>query len=329
MKITFVLPGHYARPIGSFTVIYEYANRMAARGHEVTVVHPLRWDWRAETIRLTKAELHPLTKLHLWLRRKIRLCVIPMPTPKANWYSADRSVRLLYVPEIKPSYLPDGDAICWYGEDCPPEKGDQFVFIMGYGVFDKALEDALFRVPVPKIVIAPWLYQQALELGVPPDELTYIPPAIDHARYRLINPIEERPQRVAMLYSESQVKGSHDGIRALELAKQEVQQLRAVLFGVSPRPQSLPSWIEYSYRAPLEELVDSIYNGSSIYLCPSWSEGWHLPPAEAMACGCAVVSTDIGGVRDYAEHAVTALLSPPGTRRPWLRTSFVCFKTTT
>src|SRR3546814_17749375 len=41
-------------------------------------------------------------------------------------------------------------------------------------------------------------------------------------------------------------------------------------------------------------------------------EGWHLPPAEAMACGCAVVSTDIPGVFDYALEGTTALLAPPG-----------------
>jgi glycosyltransferase involved in cell wall biosynthesis len=33
-----------------------------------------------------------------------------------------------------------------------------------------------------------------------------------------------------------------------------------------------------------------------------------------MACGCAVVATDIGGVRDYAINGRTALLSPP--RKP-------------
>ena len=49
-----------------------------------------------------------------------------------------------------------------------------------------------------------------------------------------------------------------------------------------------------------------------MYLCPSESEGWHLPPAEAMACGCAVVSTDIAGVHDYAVHGETALLAPVG-----------------
>ena len=30
-----------------------------------------------------------------------------------------------------------------------------------------------------------------------------------------------------------------------------------------------------------------------------------------MACGCAVISTDNGGVNDYAVHGKTALISPP------------------
>jgi glycosyltransferase involved in cell wall biosynthesis len=40
----------------------------------------------------------------------------------------------------------------------------------------------------------------------------------------------------------------------------------------------------------------------------------HVPvesPAEAMACGCAVATTDCGGNRDYAEHEKTALVSDP------------------
>jgi glycosyltransferase involved in cell wall biosynthesis len=100
-------------------------------------------------------------------------------------------------------------------------------------------------------------------------------------------------------------------MKALELAREGFPAMQAVLFGVFPRPQNLPHWVEYHENPPQEELVDKIYNGSRIYLCPSWTEGFHLAPAEAMACGCSVVSTDIGGVRDYAEDGVTALLSPP------------------
>jgi len=33
---------------------------------------------------------------------------------------------------------------------------------------------------------------------------------------------------------------------------------------------------------------------------------------EAMACGCALVATNVGGVPDYAIAGRTALVSPPG-----------------
>jgi len=32
---------------------------------------------------------------------------------------------------------------------------------------------------------------------------------------------------------------------------------------------------------------------------------------EAAACGCAIVATDIGGIRDYIQNGITGLLSPP------------------
>jgi glycosyltransferase involved in cell wall biosynthesis len=114
-----------------------------------------------------------------------------------------------------------------------------------------------------------------------------------------------------MLYSDTELKGSSDGISALEIAKNKVPFLKAVVFGVGRKPNKLPKWIEYIHNPPQSLLVEKIYNGCSIYLCPSWTEGWHLPPAEAMSCGCAVVSTDIGGVNDYAGQEKTALLSPP------------------
>ena len=69
--------------------------------------------------------------------------------------------------------------------------------------------------------------------------------------------------------------------------------------------------MEYHRDPDQRFIVDEIYNRSSIFLSPSLAEGFGLPPAEAAACGCALVCTDSGGVRDYAEHGVTALLSAP------------------
>jgi glycosyltransferase involved in cell wall biosynthesis len=66
------------------------------------------------------------------------------------------------------------------------------------------------------------------------------------------------------------------------------------------------------YREPRQEfLVSEIYNKSAIFLSSSWTEGFALPPAEAGSCGCAIVSTNSGGIMDYVEDGETGLLSAP------------------
>src|SRR3979411_35307 len=62
---------------------------------------------------------------------------------------------------------------------------------------------------------------------------------------------------------------------------------------------------------PQDWIVGELYNRSSIILNSSLTEGFALPPAEGAACGCAIVATDSGGIRDFVQHDVTGLLSPP------------------
>ena len=291
--------------------MYEYANQLAARGHQVTVVHPAR---RLNT-------RHPLAKLYLRFAGKASKPRNSIHRAEVKWHPIDYRVRMLYVPEPTTSHVPDGDAVFaafWaiaeYVIGYSPQKGRKFYLWLGYEggwAGPTARVHSALRAPLDKIVISQWLYEQGLKLGVPADEMTYIPCGIDHAKYRIIHPIESRPPRIVVLYHKLPIKGAEDAIKALEIVRREFPTLQAVLFGVFPRPKGLPSWIEYHCDPPQEELIGSIYNGSSIYLSPSWSEGWGLPPAEAMACGCAVAAADSGGIRDFAEHEVTALLSPP------------------
>lgn len=309
MRITFVTLGYSIKPVGGIKVIYEYANRLCARGYQVTVIHPQRWL----TPEFARVGRDPLTRFRLRLLTA-RQASVPAQAltemGQPGWFPLDRRIKLINVSELAASCLPDGDALFWAG-DYSPEKGKQFLLLQGYAVFPRVVLNALFRASACKIVIARWIYEKALKLGVPEDEMVHIPNGIDHEKYRLLAPVENRKPRVAMLYHPMRIKGAKDGLRALELARKHIPNLEAVFFGITPKPEKLPDWVEYRSDPPQEELVSDIYNGSSIYLCPSWNEGFGLPPAEAMACGCAVVSADNGGVRDYAEHGVTALLSPP------------------
>jgi glycosyltransferase involved in cell wall biosynthesis len=86
-------------------------------------------------------------------------------------------------------------------------------------------------------------------------------------------------------------------------------EIEAEFFGINERPQDLPLWIVY-HQQPTQEELRRIYNRASIFLGPSHSEGWGLPPCEAMMCGSAVVATDIGGHREFCVNEETALLVP-------------------
>lgn len=311
MRITFLLPAYPKRPIGGFRVVYEYANHLVRRGHAVTVVHTSQR--RRPGRRLSR---NPYRVLHRAAGQARDLLV----HPAVGWHDVDIGVRLRYVPSLDVTNIPDGDVIfatAWwtatYVDSYPASKGAKFYLIQHFETFEGSESEvaASWRLPLHKIVIAGWLYDKGIELGVDPSSMQLIPNGIDQQRFRLLAPIEGRPPRVAMLYHPSEWKGSADGIQALAIAKQHVDGLQAALFGVVPRPASLPDWIDYVHDPAQDTLVERIYNQSRVYLCPSWMEGWHLPPAEALACGCALVSTDIPGVRDYAVDGKTALLAQP------------------
>lgn len=50
---------------------------------------------------------------------------------------------------------------------------------------------------------------------------------------------------------------------------------------------------------------------ADIFVSPSWWEGFGLPALEAMACGCAVITSDNGGCREYAVPGRNCLAFPP------------------
>ena len=288
MRITFLAP--HVRIAGGVRAILTYADRLAARGHEVSVLLPAGSRWRA------------------W--RRNRRAVAP------DWMPGLRA-RLRWLPRFDPARLPEGDAIvatAWQTADAvaqaPARCGAKVYLVQHYESLyhgEPARVDATYRLPLKKICISTWLggimrekFGAAAEVLVTP-----VDPVLFH-------PVPPEPGdgrlRVLMLHHDYAWKGVADGVEAIARVRARHPELALVGFGVKP-PRGDSPYDEFHADLPQERLA-WLYGRCPIYLCPSWDEGLGMPPMEAMACGAALVTYDNGGCRDYARDGETALVAP-------------------
>lgn len=72
--------------------------------------------------------------------------------------------------------------------------------------------------------------------------------------------------------------------------------------GLSDRVEFVPT--------PDDARLRALYRGASLLLFPSLMEGFGWPPLEALACGCPVVASDVGGLRDVLGDELPCLFNP-------------------
>jgi glycosyltransferase involved in cell wall biosynthesis len=315
LRINFVLPGYLNQPVGGYRVVFEYGNFLAARGHRVNIVFPRR-------IRepIPSPPSIDRIKSHLW-GPKIRL----LNRPLIPWHYLHPRIRSRLVADLSERSIPDADitvATAWITApplaQLSPRKGSKFYLIQHYEIWGGPADqvDATWRLPLKKIVISKWLEEIGHRIGA--TNMRHIPNGIDVERFRVTNPPHDRPMHILTLYSTSSFKGVADALAVLGTYHERYPSIPVTMFGVHERGAEIPEWITYIRNPPQDVLIEKLYNTSTVYLSASLSEGWALPPAEAMACGCAFVGTDSGGCRDFATHEVTALLCPPGDRESLL-----------
>lgn len=304
MRITFVLPSPERKPVGGFRVVYEYADALALRGHEVSLCYSLRLPFINSNYK--KPFLVRYVGHHL------------LGTKRPGWFNFKSKIRLSIISEVSNKHIPDGDVViatfwptAYAVNELAASKGKKFYLIQHHEAWagDEELVNGSYMLGLNNIVIAKWLKSVVEDMDG--RVAAHIPNGVSLNIFKLKTPIEARDQlSVAMMYHEHEWKGVRDGIAALETVGRNFPKLKSTMFGVYPRPKWLPDWFDYVYNPPQTVLAD-IYNRNAVFVSPSWIEGFGLPGAEAMACGCALATTDSGGVRDYAKHEETALLSPP------------------
>lgn len=308
MRITYLLPIFSSLPVGGYKVHYEYANRLARRGHTVTIVQTVDPS-HVESTRVKVYEAR--FRAALWrsgLRR--------------SWFQLDPSVTFKLVHSFSPRRLPRADVLVATGwetavfarEQCR-DKGAKVYVVYDYEHLQSADAEtrrhmeATYSSEFHTIATSSIVRETLAAHGVHPRAT--IPCGIDFDIYQSTRPLRERPLRIGFPARMATHKGLRDVLDAMEQVRATNPQKLdgAVAFG-PVRPSELPAWVEF-VESPTDREVAALLNNCQIFAFPSHYEGWGLPAIEAMACGSALVTYDNGGSRDYAIHEVTALVAEP------------------
>jgi len=316
---------------GGDRVIATYAQRLHQRGHDVLVISPRRAKpslkrqfqslltgngWIVASSQRGKSSLKErlrslLTEID-WFKR-------PQHEP-SHFDNLDATCRLLdYFRPVTDADVPDADIVIatWWEtaewvSKLSATKGEKVHFIQHYEAFDylpKERVEATWKLPFHKIVISKWLLELAQKCFG--DSLaSHVPNSVDTDLF-YAPPRNKQPlPTVGMLYSTAYWKGCDISLKALELVAQQLPNLQLVSFGeVSSTNTNFPPNTTY-FQHPEQDKIKDVYAKCDVWLCGSRSEGFHLPPLEAMACRCPVVSTQVGGPLDIVENGSNGYLVP-------------------
>ena len=161
---------------------------------------------------------------------------------------------------------------------------------------------------------------------IAPERIEIIRNGVDTERYRPSDdgePARERwgvsPQDLVIgaVGRLSKTKGFHHLLEAIALLRQRQLEPKLLIAGTGPEEQALRAQAAdlelgtqvrlLGYHADLQ----SFYSALDIFALTSLAEGSPNALLEAMASGCAVIATAVGGVTDIVGHEANGLLLPP------------------
>lgn len=276
MILTFVWPSSNI-PTGGVTMLYEFANALARRGHDVQFVHG---PWN-------KYRISALDEL--------------------DHFAFHRSISHYLVDTLDDPRLPAGDIV--FQVNLPAHMGLPCSIVQGYGMFASRLDKEPLRSHAPKVCVARWLTEIGQDLGVPAEQLWHIPLGIDHDLFNVGDSPIERSLDIAVLCHLHPKKGWDVASSVLQDLQSRRPNLRTVVFGPDQPREELPPGTRLLHRTTQRQLVEDVYRKTRVFLQTSRNEGFGLTPVEAMSCGAALVTTDNGGSQDYAFHGETALVT--------------------
>lgn len=278
MMIIYVCP--FTGQCGGTRIICEHVTRLADRGHVAEwwgLAPPPNWFGRRVPYRVFPSTDH----LGDALRRTSAVKV-------ATWWQTASWVA----PNLQP-----GEAGFYLVQDL-----DQETY-----AFDHS--GSSYKLGLIPIVESAWVAEQLRNRwNLSPINVSL---GIDHDVFKPLN-VPRDINRVFTTYrpasGPNDLKGFSTALRVVQIARNQNPAASLVTFGNQGFPR-VPADIPHIHVAtPSDEKLRELYSQAGAYLMTSRHEGFGLPAAEAMACGCPVVCTDAHGNAEFCRHDLTALV---------------------
>ena len=148
---------------------------------------------------------------------------------------------------------------------------------------------------------------------VSPKKISVVPNCIDVRLFKPIQKVNRRSDRILFVGRPSPQKNLVLLLESLEGLKVGLDVVGidetegAVYLDIARRLDVSLSLVGKKPNLSMPE----IYSGYQIYVVPSAYEGNPKSVLEALACGCAVIGTDVPGINNLLEHQVTGILVQP------------------
>jgi glycosyltransferase involved in cell wall biosynthesis len=262
---------------GGHRDVFEHLNRLAGRGHEVslyTLGERPTWFELDVPVRTFAGYRELVAALSSLEAIKVATW---WATAAAVWLASARNgIPVYFVQDIETSYYPD-------------DERSRFRVLASY------------REEFAYVTISGWNRDRLAEIGL---EATLVAPGVNHSTF---HPRAQTARRQDMVLAVGrslplkQFSLTLAGWRALASPRPELR-----LFGSEPELAS-ESGVTYE-RSPSDERVGELFCEAAVFVQTSAHEGFCLPLLEAMASGTPVVCTDAHGNRDFCLDGENCLI---------------------
>ncbi len=302
MRINFVV--WTTKLTGGNRVIFELANRLWERGHEVVITtfgpKPTWFNLKPRLILLRNPFKYPSLLNFLYGFFSLSKNLINCDATIATWW---------------PTAFP----VAFFG------KGRKIYFVQHYEPWFFSDENPIIRLlmlPLRKlvdltydlfdekniVVISKWLKLKFMKEKK--KKVVHIPPGINKRIFFPRKKVKKKEKIVLHIGRKVKWKGTSDLIKAMEIVSKEIKNIKLII--VSNEIENISHEIYCEILRADDNKLAILYSNADVFVHPSWYEGYTLPPLEAMACGCPVVTTNTQGIAtEYAKHKYNCLLVPP------------------